>query len=163
MFALLKMKQNNEPLGTIKIELYPNKTPRTVQNFVDLATGKKTGKPFYDGVIFHRVIPNFMIQGGDPKGDGTGGPGYKFDDEIVSDLKHDGPGVVAMANAGRNTNGSQFFITVASAPHLDGGYTIFGKVVEGMDIVNKIVQSPRDGRDKPHTPAIMEKVEIVND
>ncbi len=163
MFALLKIKQNNEPLGTIKIELFDKKTPKTVQNFVDLATGKKTGKPFYDGVIFHRVIPNFMIQGGDPKGDGTGGPGYKFADEIVSDLKHDGPGVVAMANAGPNTNGSQFFITVASAPHLDGGYTIFGKVVEGMATVNKIVETPRNGRDKPNVDVIMEKVEIVNE
>ena len=121
--------------GTIELELYPEHAPMTVNNFVFL-----TNESFYDGVKFHRVINNFMIQGGDPTGTGRGGPGYRFQDEVFGNpLKH-GTGVLSMANAGPNTNGSQFFITHAPQPHLDGKHTVFGKVVAGMDVVNAIQQ-----------------------
>jgi len=119
--------------GTIRIELFDDKTPKTVGNFEELC-----GKKFYDGLTFHRVIDDFMVQGGCPDGTGTGGPGYKFEDEFHDDLKHDGPGVLSMANAGPNTNGSQFFITHVPCPHLDGKHSVFGKVIEGLDIVNEI-------------------------
>jgi peptidyl-prolyl cis-trans isomerase B (cyclophilin B) len=119
--------------GVIKIELFDDKTPKTVENFEKLCA-----KKFYDGLTFHRVIPNFMIQGGCPDGNGTGGPGYKFEDEFHPDLKHDGPGVLSMANAGPNTNGSQFFITHAAQPHLDNRHSVFGKVIEGQDVVDAI-------------------------
>ena len=119
--------------GTIRIELFANKTPKTVDNFEKLCA-----KKYYDGLTFHRVIPNFMIQGGCPEGTGTGGPGYKFEDEFHDDLKHDGPGVLSMANAGPNTNGSQFFITHLATPHLDGKHSVFGKVIEGQDVVDSI-------------------------
>ena len=137
-------------MGDIKIELFPNHAPKTVANFVELATGKrewvdpitgeKTSKNLYDGTVFHRVIANFMIQGGDPLGNGTGGPGYQFPDEFDATLKHEGPGVLSMANAGPGTNGSQFFITHVATPWLDGMHTVFGKVVTGMDVVNAIKQ-----------------------
>lgn len=119
--------------GTIKIELFDDKTPKTVANFEKLCD-----KNFYDGLTFHRVIPDFMIQGGCPDGNGTGGPGYKFEDEFHDDLRHDGPGVLSMANAGPNTNGSQFFITHVPCPHLDGKHIVFGKVIEGQDVVDAI-------------------------
>ena len=123
------------PRGTIKLELFHDKTPKTVANFEKLAK-----KGFYDGLKFHRVISDFMIQGGDPTGTGCGGPGYQFDDEFHPDLKHDAPGVLSMANAGPNTNGSQFFITHVPCPWLDGHHTVFGKVLEGQDVVNAICQ-----------------------
>ena len=124
--------------GTIKLQLFADKTPNTVANFEKLA---KDG--FYDGLLFHRVIPNFMIQGGCPQGTGTGGPGYKFADEFDPSLRHDGPGVLSMANAGPNTNGSQFFITHVETPWLDGKHSVFGKVLEGQDVVDEIQQGDK--------------------
>jgi peptidyl-prolyl cis-trans isomerase-like 1 len=146
-------------MGTIEIELFEKQTPRTVGNFVGLAE-----KGYYNGVIFHRVIDNFMIQGGDPTGTGRGGEsiyGAKFEDEIVPSLKHDVPGILSMANAGPNTNGSQFFITLVATPWLDGKHTVFGKVITGMDVVNAIgkAQTSKPG-DKPLQDIVMESVTI---
>ncbi len=121
--------------GTIQLELFEDKVPRTVENFVKLAR-----EGFYDGLKFHRVIPDFMVQTGCPQGTGTGGPGYKFEDEFHPDLRHDGPGILSMANAGPNTNGSQFFITHVATPWLDNKHSVFGRVVEGQEIVNAIAQ-----------------------
>ena len=121
--------------GTIKVQLHDDKTPKTVANFEKLA-----GDGFYNGLKFHRVIADFMIQGGCPQGTGTGGPGYQFEDEFHADLKHDGPGILSMANSGPNTNGSQFFITHVATPHLDGKHSVFGKGLEGQDIVDSIAQ-----------------------
>jgi peptidyl-prolyl cis-trans isomerase B (cyclophilin B) len=140
--------------GAIEVELFPVDAPKTVDNFVKLA---RDG--FYDGVIFHRVIPDFMIQGGDPTGTGTGGPGYTFEDEF-NDRKVE-RGALAMANAGPNTNGSQFFIvTTESAPWLDGKHTVFGRVTAGMEVVDTISELPRDARDKPHDDAVIESVTV---
>jgi len=124
--------------GTITLELYDDKAPKTVANFVKLAQDG-----FYDGLTFHRVIDDFMIQGGCPRGDGTGGPGYQFEDEFHPDLKHDAPGVLSMANAGPNTNGSQFFITHVATPWLDGKHSVFGRVVAGQDVVNSVQQGDK--------------------
>lgn len=156
--------------GTIVCRLFESSAPKTVANFVGLATGAKawknpaTGKlthrPLYSGTTFHRVIPGFMIQGGDPLGDGTGDPGYKFDDEIDPNRTFDHPGVLAMANSGPNTNGSQFFITVAATPHLNGHYSLFGEVVSGQDVADAISQVPRNADDKPLTPVKILKIAI---
>ena len=140
--------------GTIELELYANEAPKTVENFVKLA---RDG--FYDGVIFHRVIPDFMIQGGDPTGTGTGGPGYEFEDEVNEHRVV--RGALAMANAGPNTNGSQFFIVTAEAtPWLDGKHTVFGKVTSGMDVVDRISEAEQDDNDRPASPVAIERVEL---
>jgi peptidyl-prolyl cis-trans isomerase A (cyclophilin A) len=153
--------------GDIKINLFGNEAPVTVKNFEDLATGAKTGKPFYNGVIFHRIIPNFMIQGGDPTGTGRGGPGYMFDDEPHPELTFQEPYKLAMANAGRNfdgsgTNGSQFFITVAETGWLHGKHTVFGEVADqaSRDVVDKIAAVDTDGMDKPFEDVVMNSVTI---
>ncbi|TAN21519.1 MAG: peptidylprolyl isomerase [Acidobacteria bacterium] len=159
-------------LGTITVQLFPKAAPLTVGNFIGLAegtqkwvnprTGKiEAGKPFYNGLTFHRVIPNFMIQGGDPLGNGSGTPGYAFANEVSPDLTFDRPGRLAMANAGPNTNGSQFFITVAPYPSLNGNYTIFGQVISGQNVADAISQVPRDGSDnRPLTPVHIIKITI---
>jgi cyclophilin family peptidyl-prolyl cis-trans isomerase len=134
-------------LGDIRIEIYRDRAPKTAENFLNL-----TRKGFYNGITFHRVIPGFMIQGGCPKGTGTGGPGYTIPDEFGSGLKHDGPGVLSMANAGPNTGGSQFFITLSATSWLDGKHAIFGRVRGGQDVVERIAAVARDGNDRPTTP-----------
>jgi peptidyl-prolyl cis-trans isomerase A (cyclophilin A) len=157
--------------GTFKIKLFDQEVPNTVANFVGLAegtkeftdpkTGQKTTRPFYDGLAFHRVIEGFMLQGGCPLGTGTGGPGYKFADEFNAKLRHTKPGILSMANAGPNTNGSQFFVTLAATPWLDNKHSVFGEVVEGMDVVNKIgaAATSKPG-DRPLKPIIINSVKI---
>jgi len=157
--------------GTMTCRLYPEHAPKTVENFVGLAkgtkqfedpkTGEKVQRPFYDGLIFHRVMPNFMIQGGCPLSTGTGGPGYQFEDEFTKELRFDQVGKLAMANAGPGTNGSQFFITVAPTPWLNDHHTIFGEVVQGQHVVTKISTVTRDRRDKPLEPVVINAVKII--
>jgi len=156
--------------GEVRVQLFEDTAPRTVTNFVELATGSRAWRdprsgaeqqsPLYDGTVFHRVIPQFMIQGGDPLGNGTGGPGYRFEDEVGGPHRFDRPGRLAMANAGPNTNGSQFFITQAPTPWLDGKHTIFGQVVSGMEVVEAIAATERDGQDRPLEEQRLERVLI---
>ena len=161
----------NTSEGTVVCRLFEQEAPITVKNFIDLAEGKRDWKdnvsgkggsgPLYSGTIFHRVIPKFMIQGGDPSGTGTGGPGYKFQDETTgSPHKFDKPGKLAMANSGPNTNGSQFFITVAATPWLTGNHTIFGEVVEGQEVVDKISNVERNRQDRPSKDVVLQSITI---
>lgn len=156
--------------GTIVCRLFEKEAQQTVANFIGLAegtkefkdprTGQKVKRPFYDGLVFHRVIPQFMIQGGCPLGTGTGDPGYRFADEFHVSLRHDKAGKLSMANAGPGTNGSQFFITVAPTPWLDNKHTIFGDVIEGLDIAVKISELPRGSNDKPKVPVMLKSLRI---
>ena len=165
LYATLKTSQ-----GDIVVHLFSKDAPKTVANFVGLAagekewkhpaTGQKSTKPLYDGTVFHRVIPGFMIQGGDPLGVGTGDPGYSFEDEFQSGRKFSKPGMLAMANAGPNTNGSQFFITTSTPTHLNNHHTIFGEVVQGYDVAVKISKVARNPEDQPLTPVTLTKVEL---
>jgi peptidyl-prolyl cis-trans isomerase A (cyclophilin A) len=160
-------------VGEMICKLEDEKTPETVSNFVGLATGekeytdprtgKKSNEPFYDGTIFHRIIKNFMVQGGDRLGQGTGGPGFRFKDEFHPTLKHTGPGVLSMANAGPNTNGSQFFITLVATPWLDGRHSVFGKVVKGEDVLQALGQVPTGPMDKPKQEVVLRKLRIVRE
>jgi peptidyl-prolyl cis-trans isomerase A (cyclophilin A) len=165
LYATLKTN-----MGVIVIRLFDDKAPKTVENFVGLATGtkewtdprsgQKVKQPLYNGTIFHRVIPGFMIQGGDPLGRGTGGPGYRFADEFHAELRHNKAGILSMANAGPNTNGSQFFITLGPTPHLDNRHSVFGEVVQGQEVVVAIGNAPRGANDRPVKDAVLQEVVI---
>jgi cyclophilin family peptidyl-prolyl cis-trans isomerase len=150
-------------MGTFEVELYAEECPETVWNFINLAEGRQeTSKEgnFYDKLIFHRVIDGFVIQGGCPIGNGTGGPGYTFEDEFDTSLRHDSEGILSMANAGPNTNGSQFFITLDATPHLDDRHSVFGKVIKGLDVVKKIGKVETGPNDRPKKPVIINSVTI---
>lgn len=170
---VIELRRDSQPAPELKhvvLQLYWQKAPVTCLNFVALAkgsrpwtdpvTGENRPRPLYVRVPFHRVIPDFMIQGGDPMGNGMGGPGYSFPDEFHPQLRHDAAGILSMANAGPNTNGSQFFITVTPTPHLDNRHAVFGKVIQGMDVVHEIVQLPRDVRDRPLEEVMLSKVKV---
>lgn len=181
MHAIFELESGQKRIGDFKVKLFNEQVPKTVENFVSLAEGnkefvdsktsKKAKRPFYNGSCFHRVIKDFMVQGGCPEGTGTAGPGYTFEDEFHSDLKHNKSGMLSMANRGPNTNGSQFFITVAQTPHLDfdhpankarnGGHTVFGEVVEGYDLVEMVSNVPTDHGDKPREDIIIKTIKIV--
>ena len=150
-------------MGTFEVELYAKECPETVWNFINLIEGRQEtakGGNYYDGLIFHRVIEGFMIQGGCPQGSGTGGPGYQFGDEFDSSLRHDSEGILSMANAGPGTNGSQFFVTLGPTPHLNDRHSVFGKVTLGMDVVRKIGTTKTAAGDRPVEDVVMEKVTI---
>jgi peptidyl-prolyl cis-trans isomerase A (cyclophilin A) len=158
-------------MGDVAVKLYGDRAPRTVQNFVGLATGARAwvdpetgdrvdGEPLYEDVLVHRVIDDFVIQTGDPTGTGGGGPGYQFADEFHEDLRHDGPGVLSMANSGPDTNGSQFFITLAATPHLDDRHSVFGQVTDGMAVVRAIGAVETDANDRPVDPVILESIDV---
>lgn len=159
--------------GQMICKLEEEKVPETVKNFVGLATGekeytdpktgKKSNEPFYDGTIFHRIIKNFMVQGGDRLGQGTGGPGYRFKDEFHPTLKHTGPGILSMANAGPNTNGSQFFITLVPTPWLDGKHAVFGSIVKGQDVLTVLGNLPTGPQDRPREEAGIKTLKIVRE
>ena len=157
--------------GDVDVRLFDERAPRTVENFVGLATGERAwthpetderveGEPLYDDVAFHRVIEGFMVQTGDPTGTGRGGPGYTFDDEFHDELRHDGPGVLSMANRGPDTNGSQFFVTLDATPHLDGRHAVFGEVTDGMDVVREIGSVETDADDRPVEEVVLESVTV---
>ena len=156
--------------GTFTVRLFEQEAPKTVENFVSLAEGTKQWKdprtnklvtaPYYDGVIFHRVVDGFMIQSGDPLGEGIGGPGYNFADEFHPQLRHNKPGMLSMANRGPNTNGGQFFITLAETPHLDDRHSVFGEVIEGMDVVRKIGSAKTGERDRPLKTVVIQTIKI---
>lgn len=160
----------NTSEGAFTVQLFDKDAPKTVENFVGLAegtkewtdpkSGEKVKKPFYNGLIFHRVIDGFMLQGGCPLGRGTGGPGYKFADEFSPKLRHNKPGILSMANSGPNTNGSQFFVTLGPTPHLNDRHSVFGEVVEGMDVVKKIGSTKVDARDRPVKEVVIKEVKI---
>jgi len=151
-----KTAEFNTNKGNFKIELYGDKAPITTGNFIKLVD-----EGFYNGLIFHRVIPNFMVQSGCPHGTGRGGPGYTIRDEFHPDLKHDSKGILSMANAGPNTGGSQFFITVAPTPWLDGKHSIFGKVIEGIEVVDSISKVEKDRKDKPLQNVVINSIKII--
>ena len=156
--------------GNFTVRLHDNETPKTVENFVGLAEGTKewtdprsdrqVTQPYYDGVVFHRVIENFMIQGGDPLGKGIGGPGYTFEDEFHPSLRHSKAGILSMANRGPNTNGGQFFITLAPTPHLDNRHTVFGEVIDGMDVIRRIGATKTGPQDRPVKDVVIQSVKI---
>ncbi len=149
--------------GVFEAELYAKECPETVWSFINLAEGRQEterGGNYYDGLTFHRVIKGFVMQGGCPLGTGTGGPGYQFKDEFSSSLRHDGEGVLSMANAGPGTNGSQFFVTLNATPHLDNRHSVFGKVIKGIDVIKKIGALETDSMDKPLEPVVINKVII---
>ena len=147
-------------MGTITVRFFEDEAPKTVANFVGLANGDITGEPYYDGIIFHRVIPDFMIQAGCPKGQGTGGPGYEIADEFAPGLQHDRPGILSMANRGPNTGGSQFFITEVATPWLDGKHAIFGEVVKGLELIPQITRVSRGPGDRPTEDVTMDTVKV---
>jgi peptidyl-prolyl cis-trans isomerase A (cyclophilin A) len=165
MYAQFKTSE-----GNFTVRLFDQEAPKTVENFVSLAEGTKNWtdprtnqqvrRPYYDGIIFHRVIDGFMIQGGDPLGQGIGGPGYTFADEFHPKLRHDKPGILSMANRGPNTNGGQFFITLGPTPHLDDRHSVFGEVVEGLDVIRAIGRAATDARDKPLKDVVIQSVTI---
>lgn len=173
VYAVINITKAGKSIGTVKIKLFDKRAPKTVVNFTELAEGKKEFTDaktqekkmaaYYDGIIFHRVIDNFMIQTGDPTGTGMGGPGYQFADEFHPELRHHKAGMLSMANAGPGTNGSQFFITLVATPHLDDRHTVFGEVVEGLDVVKAIGSTATAAQDKPVEEIAMQSVKIIRE